>query len=157
MHPSEPAPGAPESDGAQALPDDPYAVTEAVATGRTVAADPIDVLIARQRWLRIAIVAAPVAWLVAWAINWSYLVVNPLSAAYAAPWLLALVGYVLVTAGASARVAWLTGVDRWAGVAMASLALVPLLGVATMAWLHVRANRALRAHGFITRWHGPLF
>lgn len=157
MLPSESAPGAPESGGAQAVPDDPYAVTEAVATGRTVAADPVDVLIARQRWLRIAIVAAPAAWLVAWAINWTFLILNPLSAAYAAPWLLALAGYVLVAAGASARVAWLTGADRWAGVAMGSLALVPVVGVATMAWLHVRANRVLRGHGFTTRWHGPLF
>lgn len=138
-------------------PDDPYAVTRAVASGEVVADDPIDVLVARQRWLRLAIATAPVAWLLAWSINWSVLVLSPASAAFAAPWLVALALYALVTANASARVAWLTGLQRWAGIGLACLALVPLVGVVVMAVLHTRANRALERHGFITRWHGPLF
>ena len=65
--------------------------------------------------------------------------------------------YALVTANASARVAWLTGLHRSAGTGLACLALVPLAGLVVMAVLHTRANRALERHGFITRWHGPLF
>lgn len=157
MHATDPTPDTAAPTPAPAAADDPYAVTEAVTTGRAVAADPVDALIAHQRWLRIAIVAAPVAWVLAWSINWSALLQSPAWSVFIAPWLVPLAAYVLVAVRASARVAWLTGLERWAGIGFASLSLVPLLGVATMAWLHVRANRALERQGFTTRWHGPLF
>lgn len=149
--------GTPPTHAAEARPDDPYAVTRAAASGEVVAADPIDTLVTRQRWLRLAIATAPVAWLLAWSINWSVLVVQPATAAFAAPWLVALALYALVTARASADVAGLTGLHRSAGIGLAGLALVPVVGVVVMAILHARANRMFERHGFTTRWHGPLF
>lgn len=157
MQATDPSTRPPATDAAEVLPDDPYAVTRAAASGDVVAADPIDTLVTRQRWLRLAIVTAPVAWLLAWSINWSVLVMNPASAAFAAPWLVALALYALVTVQASAQVAWLTGLHRSAGVGLACLALVPLVGLVVMAVLHARANRVFERHGFATRWHGPLF
>lgn len=137
--------------------DDPYAVTDAAASGQVAPADPIDMLIARQRWLRLAMVATPLAWVLAWSVRWEALVASPSGAVFVAPWLVGLLGFAWVAAAGSARVAWLTGVERSRGIALAVVAWVPLLGLGTMAWLHVRANRALRAQGFRTRWHGPLF
>lgn len=157
MQATDPTNGTPAPGDAEALPDDPYAVTRAVASGEAVAADPIDALVAGQRWLRLAIATAPVAWLLAWSVNWPALILDPSGVAIVAPWLLALGLYALVTVRASAQVARLTGQHRSAALGLACLALVPLVGVVVMALLHRRANRVFERHGYTTRWHGPLF